>query len=220
GGLEDGGAAIEAVLNGVTGVEDQDAAERLDGAVVLQRQAGDRAEPGDQVAVVVEDVGGGDGGDQAGGGGELDGAVGAGELQGSDVELERAAGVDHDAVGGVEVADDDGGGAQPLEIHGAAVGVDLTGGLVVDVVVDLQGAAGGGLEDGGAAVEAVLNGVTGVEDQDAAERLDGAVVLQRQAGDRAEPGAQVAGAVADVGGGAGRAQAGGGGELAGAVGAG
>ena len=52
--------------------------------------------------------------------------AGAGELEGADVELQRAVGADLDAVGGVEVVDDE--GARTLEIDGAAVGLDLAGG--------------------------------------------------------------------------------------------
>src|ERR1035438_10603320 len=105
--------SVEAVFDGVAGREDERAAERLDQAIVLQRQMGDRAKAGDLIAVIVQDVGGGDRGDQGGVVTELDRAC-AGELEGGHVELQRAAGVDLDAVGGVEVVDDDRGRAHEV----------------------------------------------------------------------------------------------------------
>ena len=138
----------------------------------------DRAEAGDLIAVVVEHVGGGNRGDQGVVGAQRHRA-GAGELEGGHVELQRAGGADQDAVGGVEVADDE--GARTLEVDGAAVGIDLAVDLVVDVVVDLQRAGARGLEgaaNADGAVEAVLDRVGGVENERAADRLDQAVVLQ------------------------------------------
>src|SRR5262249_1252181 len=113
--------------------------------------------------------------------------------------------VDLDAVGGVEVVDDDGGGGEGVVKGRGAVGIGLAGGGVGDVVVDLQGAAARGLEDadGGQGVGAGGDLIAGVADQGAAERLGGAVVPQRQAGDRAEAGDLIAVVVENVGGGAG-----------------
>src|SRR6185295_17794909 len=146
----------------------------------------------------------------AGVGGEGDRAC-AGELEGGDVELQGAGGADLDAVGGVEVVDDERGGCGlALEIDGAAGGLDLAGQRVVDAVLDLQGVAGcGGLER---AAGFVLDGVVGVEDEGAAVRLDQAVVQQGEVGDRADAGDLIAVVVEDVGGGDAGDRAGVGGE--------
>ena len=129
--------------------------------------------------------------------------AGAGELEGGDVELQRAGGADLDAVGGVEVVDDEGAPA-PLKSTVPPLVLIWPVDLVVDVVVDLQRAGARGLEgaaNADGAVEAVLDRVGGVENERAADRLDQAVVLQRQIGDRAEAGDLIAVVVEDVGGG-------------------